>query len=123
MIHLIAIALGGAVGALSRYGISLGMQRLAGPAFPWGTLAANVTGCLLLGMLAELVATSESLSPLQQRALSVGFLGALTTFSTFALETVHLLEQQRTLAALANIGLNLAVGLAAVWVGIVLVRQ
>ena len=119
----IAIAIGGACGALARYSVTLGLQRLAGSGYPWGTLVVNLLGCLLLGMLSQWVISNNSLSDVYQKALGVGFLGAMTTFSTFALETVRLLENQRPGAALANVGMNLIVGLAAVWLGIALVRR
>lgn len=122
MSQLIAIAAGGACGALSRYGLSLGLHRLLGTGFPWGTLAANLLGCLMLGAVWGWSLHSQTLTLLQQRAVSVGFLGALTTFSTFGLETVLLLEQRRPLAAAGNVGLNLALGLLAVWAGLALTR-
>lgn len=115
----IAVALGGAVGATSRYAISLAMARYSG--FPWGTLIVNVVGCFLLGALTE-YAKHAVIDPLYQRALGAGLLGALTTFSTFGNETIQLLEGGRPAAAMGNIALNLGLGLVAVWLGIRVAR-
>lgn len=119
----LAIAVGGAVGAVARYGLALGATRWAGAGFPWGTLVANVSGCLLLGCLAEWASHSESLTPWMQKGLGVGALGALTTFSTFAHDTVRLAEEGRIPHAAGNLGLNLTLGFAALCLGIWIVRR
>ncbi|MCA9176501.1 MAG: fluoride efflux transporter CrcB [Planctomycetales bacterium] len=123
MTQWLAIAAGGAVGAVSRYAISMGAARWLGATFPWGTLIVNLTGCLLLGMLAEWSQQQQTLSADIQKLLSVGFLGALTTFSTFAHETFRLAENDRLGLAMANAGLNLGLGLLAVWAGISWMRK
>lgn len=118
MREIIAIACGGALGALSRHAVSLGAKRLLGDSFPWGTLLVNVVGCLLLGAAAELALTRKDWSPAVYRGVTVGFLGALTTFSTFGHETFRRLEDGRMTLAVSNIVANLSIGLIAVWLGV-----
>lgn len=125
--YLLLIGLFGALGAMSRYGISLGMTRWLGGNFPYGTLAVNLIGCFLLGLLAGVVGLAASKPeawftlPVHLRdALAIGFLGALTTFSTFSLETVRLLARHAYLAALTNMGTSLVCGLLAVYGGMIL---
>ncbi|TWT90780.1 putative fluoride ion transporter CrcB [Pseudobythopirellula maris] len=122
--RIAAIALGGAFGALGRYGVGLACLRAFGDRFPYGTLAVNAIGCLVIGMLmhAGLVAAAR-LPTAAHAGLTVGLLGALTTFSTFGYETVRLLEQNQPLMALANVAANLLLGCAAVWVGLSLGRM
>ncbi len=100
---LAAVALGRALGSLTRYLAVNGLAAWLGRAFPYGTLAVNVTGSFLMGL---------ALALLVQR----GLLGGFTTFSAFAGETL-LLAQQRPAAALLNVGLHLALCLLAVWAG------
>ena len=117
MRDLLLIALCGALGAVCRYGAGLGVHRLAGPHFPWGTLVVNVAGCFLLGCAAEYALHRKDLAVHYHKALTVGFLGALTTFSTFGLETIRALEKDWRLGLL-NAAANLAIGLIAVCCGI-----
>lgn len=112
-VSLIAVA--GAVGALARYGTSVGMKHLCGDGFPVGTLVVNVVGCFLLGILAQL--GEQQVSPHLRLIVGVGFLGAFTTFSTFGVETVSRFQQGETGVALGNVALNLLVGLGAVVLG------
>ena len=79
---LLGIALAGAAGALARYGLSGLMHRFLGAAFPWGTLAVNLVGCFLLGLLLEVSRQSGWVSPGFRTIAGIGFLGAFTTFST-----------------------------------------
>lgn len=116
-----AIFLGGGLGATARYGLAVATFRLAPDAIiPWGTFAANIIGCLLLGFLATLFTTVDWPRPLKA-GLTTGALGGLTTFSTFSYETFLLFESGRAGAAGLNLGLNLVVGLAAAafgaWLG------
>lgn len=117
--QLFAIAVGGATGAVLRFWISTGMQSWLGRSFPFGTLAVNVLGSLLIGFLFILV-TSQDVSPHWRSLLMVGFLGALTTFSTFSLETLELIERTEITKAMLNIALNVSVCLVATWIGIAL---
>lgn len=116
--RIILIALCGGAGAVTRYLTGLACLRFLGDQFAYGTLAVNVVGCLLLGVLMQLAAEPTSwLSGLPHSALSVGFLGALTTFSTFGYETLHYLQTGRRGLAVVNILANLLLGLAAAWAG------
>ncbi|QDT64821.1 Putative fluoride ion transporter CrcB [Calycomorphotria hydatis] len=114
---VIAVAVGGALGAVTRYGVSLWVTKRFPEYAPLGTLIVNVAGCLLIGVLGTLVAR-DNLSPSLKLFLVTGCLGSLTTFSTFGYETLeYALERQRWDYAAANVALNLLIGLAAVWIG------
>lgn len=96
----VAIALGGAVGAMSRYAIVTFVLPVTPHRFPWGTLLANVVGSLLIGVLAVVIIEKQILGPQWRLFLITGFLGALTTFSTFSLEAVQLWQLGHGLNAL-----------------------
>ena len=118
MMNVLLVAVGGAVGAVARYGVGLGAARLFGLAFPWGTLAVNIVGGLAMGLLAAKTAPEQEALRL---ALGVGVLGGFTTFSAFSLETVRLMEHQPGLALLyAAASVLLSVG--ACWIGLSLGR-
>lgn len=120
MSRVLAVALGGAFGAVARYLLSGWVARLASDAtFPWGTLAVNVAGSFLLGLLMGAGGEGRWLVPPTARVLAgVGFLGALTTFSTFSYETIEALRVGDVQVALGNVGGNLAGALAACWLGL-----
>lgn len=120
---LLLIAGGGAFGAVMRYGASLGVYSLLGRGFPYGTLFVNVAGSLLMGVLSVLMLERFNVGPEWRAAILVGLLGSFTTFSTFSIETLNLLEQGDLMKAFANIVLSVMVCLAAVWLGINLGRQ
>lgn len=120
---LIYIACGGAVGAVLRYGASLGVYSLLGRGFPYGTLFVNVTGSLLMGLLSVVMLDRLSIGAEWRAAILVGVLGSFTTFSTFSIETLNLLEQGDVARAMLNIALSVAVCLIAVWFGVILGRQ
>lgn len=108
----------GALGAVARYAVDGVVSRATAGQFPWGTLAVNVAGSFALGLLVELT-TSRMVLPAEWRvALGIGFLGAFTTFSTFAYETVRMLEAGAIGEALANVALSLALGIAAAALGV-----
>jgi len=111
------IALGGALGALARYGLSGWVQESSAGTFPWGTLAVNVLGCFLLGFAFRVLQLS-ALSPGLRAAVTVGFLGAFTTFSTFSLEAIGLIQEERWARAAGYIGGSVALGLAALVAGL-----
>ena len=116
---LLVVGAGGFAGAVARYLVGTWTQGLMGiSSFPLGTLAVNVVGCLLIGVLAGLAETREALDEQVRVFLVVGVLGGFTTYSAFGYETVALLRGGDTVAAIANVGLQLALGLAAVWVGL-----
>lgn len=120
---LLLIACGGAVGAVLRYGASLGVYSLMGRGFPWGTLFVNVSGSLLMGVLSILLLERFDIGPEWRAAILVGLLGSFTTFSTFSIETLNLLEQGDIMRAFANIAFSVIVCLLAVWLGVGLGRQ
>jgi fluoride exporter len=118
-----AIALGGALGALARFWLSNAVYALAGRAFPWGTLAVNVAGSLVMGVLfVTMLERAGDVSTQMRAGLMTGFLGALTTFSTFSLESVALLESGRVLLAGANAVVSVVTCIAACWAGMWLAR-
>jgi fluoride exporter len=118
----LAIGLAGALGALSRYGLDGLIARRAPGAFPWGTFVVNVSGSLLLGLAFTLLTERYRVDPWLRSGLTIGFLGAYTTFSTFSLETYRLLEDGAYGIAFANAAGSLAAGLLALYVGVVLGR-
>ena len=102
---VIAICLGASAGALARWG--LGLWLSPGGAIPWGTLAANLMGGYLVGVCVAVFQAMPQLDPVWRLALVTGFLGALTTFSSFSAEVVSLLLQQRYALALGTAALHL----------------
>ena len=121
--HLFLIALGGAFGAVLRFTISSGAAAVLGRDFPYGTLLVNVVGSCLIGAL-YVVLSERVIAGAGWRAfLVVGLLGALTTFSTFSLETLQLLENGALTQAALNVAANVVLCLAACWFGLILVRQ
>jgi CrcB protein len=118
MTKLFLIGMGGFAGTLLRYGISGLIQNLSKSiAFPYGTLAVNLLGCLAIGFLSQLAESYGVFSSEARTFVFVGLLGAFTTYSTFASETVNLARDGQGSLALANLGLHIFLGLAAVWLG------
>jgi CrcB protein len=109
---------GGSLGAASRYGISLLSAKAWGTQFPWGTLMVNLVGCFLIGLLFALADRVRLLTPDMRLLLITGYLGALTTFSTFSLETVNAGRAGLTLEPLVNILVNTIGGLALTIIGL-----
>jgi len=124
MNQLVAIALGGATGAVVRFLMSSGLYQWLGREFPYGTLAVNVVGSFLIGLLTEVLFMQRVTIALEYRAaILVGFIGAFTTFSTFALETLYLLEQGSLNKAMLNIAVSVVACLFAVWIGLLCGRS
>ena len=114
---IIGVGLAGAVGALTRYGLEgLISERFSG-AFPLGTFVINLSGSFVLGLLFVIMTERTSVSPALRTSLTVGFVGAYTTFSTFSFETVRLIEEGAFAIAAWNVVATLALGLVAVWAG------
>lgn len=121
--QILALALGGAAGSILRFFVANGVYQWLGRGFPYGTLAVNVIGSLLFGILTEALLLQRAAMTLEFRiGILVGFLGAFTTFSTFSMETLFLLEQGNVLKALLNIIISISVCLFATWIGLLTSR-
>lgn len=106
-----------------RFWVSNGVYTLLGRAFPWGTLAVNVLGSLAMGLLFVWLTERSSLGPEWRGMLLIGFLGAFTTFSTFSLETMNLLESAAYLKAVLNMLVSVLACVLAAGLGVILARQ
>lgn len=118
----IFIALGGATGACLRYFLSQLMLQWFGKGFPFGTLLVNVVGSFFLGFLYSLLEHGQLEAALWRTTIGIGFLGALTTFSTFSVDTLMLFQQGLWLKAAVNVTLNVLCCLFAAWLGTQLVK-
>jgi fluoride exporter len=109
MLPVLAICIGASFGALARWGLALWLNPLAvtGIGLPWGTLAANLIGGYLIGVCVAVFQTLPNIDPLWRLALVTGFLGALTTFSSFSAEVVAMLQQGRLGLAFSTAGFHL----------------
>ncbi|WP_456385170.1 fluoride efflux transporter CrcB [Desulfolithobacter sp.] len=116
--RLAIIGMGGFTGAVLRYLVSGWVQDRSGSiVFPFGTMAVNMLGCLVIGLLSQLVETRGMLSVETRAFVLIGLLGAFTTFSTFGNETLNLIRDGRMGLATANAGSQVVVGLLMVWLG------
>ncbi len=113
----LAVALGGALGAMGRYGVGLYFLPMSAGRFPMGTFVANLVGSLLMGICYILVVEKLILSDYWRHLLMVGFIGAFTTFSTFALESVGLYQSGQALLATTYISVSVVTCVFAVWLG------
>ena len=107
----------GAIGTLARYGLQGVVQQRTGAGFPYGTLAVNLVGCLLLGGVAQYGLTHLTIPPEWRIGITVGFFGAFTTFSTFSWETVQLLQDGEWMRATTYIFVSVVGGLIGIFVG------
>jgi len=121
------VGAGGALGAMARFGLNVALQR--GVSFPWGTLSANLLGCLFMGVVAQLVASSAwfnsaGIIPDQYRLLfAVGFCGSFTTLSALVLELHTMLQRSEILASFAYLLVSIAGGYACFYAGFMLLRS
>jgi CrcB protein len=122
MTKLAWLAGAGALGTLARYGVGGVIQRAFGGAFPWGTLVVNALGCLLFGLVWALAEERLVISGETRLILLVGFMGAFTTFSTFAFETGAMLRDAEWSFALANVLSENVLGIACFFAGLALGR-
>jgi CrcB protein len=113
----------GALGCLARYFLSGWVYSLLGRGFPYGTFAVNIFGAFFIGLILEFSMRSTMISQNLRIGLAIGFLGGLTTFSTFSFETFKLLEDGQFAVALANVLLSVTVCLLFTWLGIIAARQ
>lgn len=120
---ILFVAMGGALGAVMRYGISSGIYSWFGRDFPFGTLVVNLIGSFAIGLLSILLIEKFNVSQELRLALVVGVLGALTTFSTFSWDTLDLLQQGLMQRAFLNILLNVVLCISAAWAGAQLARS
>ena len=119
MLRIVLVLAGGALGTLFRYFLSSFIySKVKAPSFPYANLIINVSGSLLIGLLAELLETRLLVSPTTRIALLTGVLGGYTTFSSFAFETFSLLRDGQVGLAMLNVSASMALGLGAVWLGI-----
>lgn len=123
MYQTLAIAAGGALGAVLRYWASNGVYLLTGRGFPYGTLFVNVTGCLLIGFLSVWLLERSLAGPALRGFLLIGVLGGFTTFSAFSMETLNLMESGQMARALLNMILSVLVCVGAAGLGVILGRQ
>ncbi|EBA10222.1 CrcB-like protein [Sagittula stellata E-37] len=121
MTSLLQVALGGALGASARYMTGLGMARLMGKAFPWGTLTVNIVGSFAMGVLVVVLAHlgGNRFAPF----LMIGVLGGFTTFSAFSLDAVTLYERGQLGIAALYVGASVIVSIAALFAGLLLARS
>lgn len=111
------VTLGGGLGSLCRYSLSEALRLWLGHPFPWGTFTVNLAGCFAIGLLSGLGDHRPAFSPEARALLIAGFLGGFTTFSSFAYETVHLSRTGEVPMAVANVLLQVLLGLLAAWGG------
>lgn len=123
MNQIIAIAGGGAAGAVMRFWVSSWVYGVTGRDFPYGTLVVNVGGSLLMGLGYVLLVERLPLAPEWRALLLIGFLGAFTTFSSFSIETLNLLQQGEPMKAVANMLLSVVLCVAAAGFGLMAGRQ
>jgi len=119
---LLSVGIGGFIGAILRFSISTWVGKATTSAFPWGTLSVNILGSFLIGFL-FLYFQQCNLSPTQKALFITGLLGALTTFSTFSLDTVLLMQEEQYVKAFSNVLLNVVFSIGATLFGMFLFKR
>jgi CrcB protein len=104
MTRILLIGLAGALGTLTRYGVGVFAGRAFGTSFPFGTLIVNLAGCFLIAAITYIATSTDLISPTLRLTLTTGFMGGLTTYSSFNLETTQLLQNRGWYAASVNFG-------------------
>ena len=118
MLKYLAIALGGALGALARYWVGSAVTSRLGTRFYYATLAVNITACVIIGLVLTYLSRREDLAMFWRYLIPIGFIGAYSTFSTFEFETFSLLENGAYFLGCLYVVVSVVVGLAATWVGV-----
>lgn len=119
----LAVAAGGALGAVARHGVSRAALHWLGPNFPWGTLTANVAGSFVMGLVIVWLSAREPAAPALRAFLTVGLLGAFTTFSTFSLDVVTLYRDRTLMIAGAYLGASVILSVGGLLAGLLIGRQ
>lgn len=135
MRDVLLVAVGGSLGAVTRYGVGFAAEKLLGRAFPWGTLLVNVAGCFAMGMVMKVLLDLEphaqgEVAPglklqaaLWRQGLAIGFLGGLTTFSSFGADTLRAFQGGQAMVGVVNVAANVGLSLVAVWGGMLVMRE
>lgn len=118
MLKVMLVAVGGGIGATTRYLVSTWAAERFGTDFPYGTLIVNVVGCFIIGAFMTVTTERLIVSPYWRLLVTVGFVGGLTTFSSYSYETFKLLQEADIMMAMYNLLANLIVGFFATWLGI-----
>ena len=122
MLKVLVVTIGGGIGAAARYLVSNWAAERLGSNFPYGTLIVNVVGCFIIGAFMILVTERVIANPYWRLLVAVGFLGGLTTFSSFGYETFKLIEDAEMQLAAYNIAANCILGFFATWLGMTVAR-
>lgn len=115
MNNILAVFIGGGLGCLARYGVSVALLTRIKTSFPLATFFSNIISCIILAVTVFIFADKTSVNPLLKFFIITGFCGGFSTFSTFSFETVELFRTGNSLFALMNIGISLAVGLGIIY--------
>ncbi len=121
--HILLVALGGAIGASLRHLIGVATLRIFGPGFPWGTITVNVVGSFVMGVIVELIARKFSASLEWRLFLMTGMLGGFTTFSSFSLDAAFLWERGQSAVAVGYVMSSVVLSIAALFAGLALARN
>lgn len=122
MKSILLVGIGGAIGSIFRYLISVSTNKIWNNSFPLGTFVINIIGCLIIGIIVSLAQKQNIIDNNLKLLLITGFCGGFTTFSTFSLENIQLLNSGNIIAFILNILLSVSVGILGVWVGLNLIK-
>jgi len=120
---ILLVGTGGFLGSVARFLTEVAVERWLHSSFPWGTFAVNMAGCFIIGLVFAFSEHGNLLSPEWRIFLTVGFCGGFTTFSSFAYNNLTMLSENNLFRLFSNVGLNVLLGVLAVYLGIVVVRM